>query len=1141
MSTPVNAKALTALEDAHNASRPIVAILGQSSGWQDSADPVLIAISKHLNRHAANWSDILTRQEPESPLYDWAAERFSKRIPSEPLVKTLSLPFSAVFTSSIDPGIINLLSTSGREPEPILKGRPSPSIIRSERRPPLFYLFGRAGVGEKSLDPPNTKGELAQRRLGDSVPMLNLVTQSATALGLIIIDGYAGKGDWLKAEDLLAAIASAPTCGVIWFGADPDLDDDDQDQLDDLIHRGIVLRHKSSIDHAFALLEASERIVQRDAWDDPEIISLPNDRSFVVPPQLRLVTEASGSIVDNSWTDFIRPETPEAEFNAFRSFHSANLSERSRAEGVRRGFSIPRMFEESLLTLTERAIGRHHEQDGAIILHGQSGAGKSIGLSKLITIVRSRLRTPILVYSGSRLPQALEASPFIDSMDKVGCVTLLILDFNIPPKRYDDLLFALRSGGKRVVVVGTSYRVEEQNPRYVLANSQLSKRENDALQELKVRFELTDAPNRANNENTLAKFYWTIPSSRGTIAHGLGKEANSVELELRRRGSKRRSVDVLNAVALALVDAGFPPPTRKLLADDGGSEENGHNSAAARIIDYVMVSSRLYKGVPVNLLLRAVSESPNSNGYGIDQELILELFDGHDLFRWELVGNAQSELVVSSRLQIEAELVCNRRLGSPSKEAKRIIELISRAYHADVEDSEESRYVADIVYAIGPDGPEKQRYKPCYLDIAEALTSLRTKGGVKNARIMLQESVLRRNYIRNQTEIDADQRSMILNDAMNAINSAIEITDPKGKHRTYAARRTREHLFTERAAVYGFLATDSAQRGSDAGTILSSYRAAMDAARLAAGRVLSYQPLDISLWVPIRVLKDSTELTDAQRFELISDLRSTLDLVDPTTLEPSQIETFRRQEAAAGQVLGDAKLTESALRALDEAGSTLGYYLRARSLAPTRPSTNEPVTQATIDSATGCRDYLRSIHPLISADQRCLQLLVSMEWIISTKNWLFRGLRQPIPWEQDERERILSLLSQLRQADELSFGAQYRYLEIVMTWLTSDEKLAVDMWRSLGKDTDLVDFRRVSNRHTITDALGLPNVYTGVVTRQIGDGKWSVRVQKLNREVDLVQGDFPTIELALGRTVANFAVSFNFVGPIADPIRRKGN
>ena len=110
-----------------------------------------------------------------------------------------------------------------------------------------------------------------------------------------------------------------------------------------------------------------------------------------------------------------------------------------------------------------------------------------------------------------------------------------------------------------------------------------------------------------------------------------------------------------------------------------------------------------------------------------------------------------------------------------------------------------------------------------------------------------------------------------------------------------------------------------------------------------------------------------------------------------------------------------------------------------------------------------------------------------------------------------------------------------------MTWLTSDEKLAVDMWRSLGKDTDLVDFRRVSNRHTITDALGLPNVYTGVVTRQIGDGKWSVRVQKLNREVDLVQGDFPTIELALGRTVANFAVSFNFVGPIADPIRRKGN
>jgi hypothetical protein len=45
-------------------------------------------------------------------------------------------------------------------------------------------------------------------------------------------------------------------------------------------------------------------------------------------------------------------------------------------------------------------------------------------------------------------------------------------------------------------------------------------------------------------------------------------------------------------------------------------------------------------------------------------------------------------------------------------------------------------------------------------------------------------------------------------------------------------------------------------------------------------------------------------------------------------------------------------------------------------------------------------------------------------------------------------------------------------------------------------------------------------------------------VNVLNRRVQLLSRDFSDIELAYGRTVPLFAIAFNYIGPIADPVRR---
>jgi hypothetical protein len=1123
-----------------NAGVPIVAILGQTAGWYGAeSDPVMNLALTKTGRTDGGWTDIIGRELLDSHFYEWIAERFARRVPSERLTSLADIPVSAVFTSSIDPGLPNLFSNNGREPEPVLLGSPLPAELRSLRRPPFFYLYGRAGAGTAELDPPLNRQQLSQRRLHHSSAMLLAVRESATALGLIVIDGFGEHSDWLRSEDLIAAISGAPKGGVIWFGADPVLNEDEQDAFRILIESGIVIREARPLGEAYALLRAMGEISAPEKWDEPEIISLQGKTSFVVPPRLRLVTEATASIVDNSWTGFLPPFSAPLDAAAFQSFHGAGIGARALVEGIQRGYVFRRDFQEGLESKVERALARHHEQSGAIILHGQSGVGKSIAIGQLAIYGRVKARAAVLIATGNRIPQPAEVSPFLEAVGRLASVTLLLVDANGPVQRYDELLSALRSAGHKIVVVGTSYNLQSDGGRFVPAPASLSVAEQEKLTKLSLQYRGSEGKFDANTDHALAKFYWSLPESRGGMADGLSREARYVETALRLREIKPRQQSGIGALAVALVAAGYGESYERFFATDVPEQDIKLESPAAKVIDYVMTVSRLHKAVPINLLLRTISSSVGGN-VAVDVETLRDLFDGEDLFRWQRGGKDQSELLVCSRLQIEAELVCNRRLGTPTAEANRIIELIANAYRAGTDNSEEAHFTTDIVYALGPDGPARDRYRDSYLEIARCLTTLRQRHGVLNARLMLQESTLRRAYIRSH-EIEPDDKVTVLAEATAAVNAALAAIDLSGEIRLYAAKRTRENLLTERAATYGFLATDSVQRGEDADLVWASYAAARDAARLATGRAFGYQPLDISLWVPIRVLRDSSKISDLQKAELQADIRATLDIVDVTALPPEQAILFNKQRLAAAEVLKDAALSDSAFAALAAAGSAVGYYLRARMMAPTRPQFGEIATDEDRIAAENASAYLTQNYPKISQDSRCLQLLISMEWIKATGRWLFRGFRQPLPYEPGARDDLRSLVSELKVCDAEKFPPQYRYIDAVLQWLTGDEDSALKSWRALGRDTEFLEARRVANRNIITDSAGKPIIYSGLVIKSIGPGRWSVRVEGLARVVDLQETDFSDSEISIGRTVRDFAISFNYRGPIADPFYARGH
>ena len=202
--------------------RPIVLILGQDA-WAESENGDTL-LAKALNRlgrdsHVQHgWTALLDATPVPAEFYEWLAERFERRVHHPALEVVSELPWSAVFTSALDPTLRGLLEGQGREPGVVLTESETPPAVRSRARPPLYYLFSRAGEHDPQARPPVSRRELNSRRIRHAVPLLNRVLETATTLGLIVVDGFTSGRDWFRVEDLLGIVGNAAPKQVLWFG-----------------------------------------------------------------------------------------------------------------------------------------------------------------------------------------------------------------------------------------------------------------------------------------------------------------------------------------------------------------------------------------------------------------------------------------------------------------------------------------------------------------------------------------------------------------------------------------------------------------------------------------------------------------------------------------------------------------------------------------------------------------------------------------------------------------------------------------------------------------------------------------------------------------------------------------------------------
>ena len=1118
----------------------MVLFAGQSFDLQGTAtDPVLSSLARRLgvDDGLSGWSAALLRGLSVADS-DWLAERFNRSVPSEGALAAYELPWAAVFTSSIDPNVPRRFETRGRQPEAVLAAGTFGRVPRSRSRPPIHHILGRVGESASDAASPTNVASLKRRTARHGVELLNRMAETATARGVVVIAGFDPSGDWLGIDDLLAPLSDRVGSKVVWFGA---VDTRGSAFAADMVKVGSLLLEPGSLANAIAGPGSGWTQFSASATpDEPSMVTLVSG-ILDITPAVRLRVEASAAVVDDGWTgdsDTIEPQS------AFRRFHGDLSGFRGRVEGIAHGFAFRRRFEQDLIKVVETALRRLGNSDGVVIVHGQSGTGKSIAVARLARELRLRLRLPVLVAT-TRVPAHADLDVFCSEAERAGAsATVLLCDTNEPLQRYLELASALRSRGRRLLIVGTSYRVErhfqDTAGQHVEAPTAMSDSEMTDLRALLARF-APDLPelshHGAEDGNVLAMLYRSIAEGREHIRSRVNAEARFAEQGIRQRAMLAPRPSARSQLAESLIAAGIAPETSSLFVEDESAAALGLD-AAGRLIDYVMVPGRLNCPVPLNLLMRMLTRHSNV----LELEQILHVFADLDIFRWHSSNTEGAELLISPRLQLEAELICRGRLGDVHTETQRLVELIGGVEASGVDRETERSFLMDLLQKLDRHGPRKDAYRDSYLDFAKALTRLRTERGVVEGPLMVRECIFRRQAIwaqdgKNQVNsMDEDRRLEILDEARSIVEEAFRLI---GLGTLQASKRTRQSLASERASIYGYLAVQRSRLRDTEGA-WADYLAAKTASTRAIALTGDYHAVDIALWTSSDLLEE-LEMLPERRAEVIADIYAGLDLVDVETLGADQLARYFERKAKAGDLAGDARLSFEAMAGLESFAPAAASFLIARRMAEPLETAAEPYSRVERAIAQQAAEYISGRRDRETAnDPRCARLLLRLRWAETTGQRLLSSQRGLTPGESGQVANLLTIVTGINERAGLDARNSERYLEAVLGWMSRDFHRSSEIWRALSRDSEFEDRARVVRRLVASGADGLPLRFRGRVEGVKGSRDWKVRIEGLNTTVNLLVREFSDHDLAHGRELRDFGIAFNYVGPIADPLTRSG-
>ncbi|WP_336852891.1 hypothetical protein [Pseudescherichia vulneris] len=1139
------------IKDILKKKKPLILFLGQDYASYNEEDQVLDKLNSHLDiqdKKKEGWLNVIKSQKLSSEKYEWLSERFERTARHDSIDNIFQISWSAIFTTSIDPQISKKLESRGRAPETILSKDHFARVARSRSRPPVYYLFGKSNELENNYSVPTNIIELLQRKNIHTNVLMGRISETVTSLGLLVIDGFNENRDWLPIDDVLSLLSVNPDVAILWLGKAPT----DSMFFDLMKSSGQITYDNRPLSEIIVSM-----LVNSDSLSDEQLgvieqigtdtITLNDGKYFKVPSSLRLRVESTANIIDDSWLEQLPLLTGVELEEDFRRFHGGFGGIRNQFEGIRKGYAVKRLFENTLENNCIHNLRNFGKAVGYIVVHGQSGTGKSVALARMAYALRSEFKLPIL-YAKNRIPTASDIEDFIAEAERCGALCVVVVcDANQPPDKYRDLANSLKSRGRKCLVLGTAYKIEgikKDNKNFIEADSRTTDQEVKDLSSLLHRFApslIKSLTFNHNEKNIFSLLYRHLTMGRSRIIDGIADEARYTEQVVR---IKARNIPYSNkpqyVLAKQLIELGIGNSTIALFEDEVKEHTEAGIDAAGKLIDLVMVAGRLDCPVPLNLLLRALSGTQNS----LDYVQIAYLFEELDLFRWDVADAEGHEYFVQPRLRLEAELICRRRLSERTKEIECLLQLIKSVRHSGTDRKSEISFLLDLLVKMQKEGPRKNAYQDGYLDVANVLTKLRNQHNVVDASLMLQESVFRRAAVyasdkKDNFDIKAltvEHRDLVLNEAREIVEFArSQIAERKLR----ASKKTQQSLAVEHASIYGYLAVGLARQDVSEAIVWSHYLAAKTAINTAISVANNHYPFDIALWTPVDILKYK-EFSLAHKMELTADILSIFDQADTVSFSAFSATKFEGRKLRTAMDLGFDKIEEETYLSLEQTNPSVAYYIKARSIcSKIFKESSDTVPEHLIDCVSESVSFLKNKLDVVLTDIRPLQLLIQLLWIEKTRSFIFKREKVAIPQDKQFQDEILLLVRNLNHLAGENKRNNFRLLEAVFEWVRGSAEHARELFNELSSDTEFEDFTRVTRRF-ILEGDESEKGYKGRVVRDRGDGHWTISVFDLSQDIDLLGRDFIGDDIAVGREISRFNIAFNYLGPIADPLSRYG-
>jgi len=1024
--------------------------------------------------------------------------------------------WSGVYTSRTDKAVADSLRSDWRTVTSVGATAVHPS--RSQTDLQVNYLFGGHHLPQ-GQQPAAGVLEEADSRLRALQELSRLASETVTPRGSVFIDGWQ-PGDLLVPSDLIPVLRALGPDQAHLFSAEVWADDP---YVSSLAKSGQLQLHSESLGSALKRLSESGSV----KLDGP-------DAGGRTPQHVIALGDGFVEVDIHTWNQIRRSARPvdlelltppvfsseAARYQEFRNFTGAPEGA-PRWRGIAASMNVTREFESELADKVAELLGER-DLPNPIVVSGQTATGKSVALAGLAVSLARAGDFAVLHQSRRTVrPSFDDIDMYAAWADNRGAkATVLIWDGMVHPGEYEALARQLRNRGRKVLVVGSAYVTDSDSSHLIDAPAELSADESAQLLRLLKSFSVDiAAPKAALDASFLAFLYHTLPETESALRHGLAHEMRAAEKGMqqlvRERGAEATHSDRISAMAAAFQAAGLALDDLLVEREETDSrplseQPFGERSPIQRVTTLVLVAGRHGVPVPIDLALRILGREGSQS--------IRDALHAFDIIRE--VDDDSGDYFLAARSHLEAELLAQHEIPL-EVEIEVVTEAIRnvRVLEGFTSGADEVQFVVSLLERIGPNS-RSPKYRPYFVEIAEALRDRRLEAGRPHPRLTLQESNFARGFVHWQQEAQqgsSTDRIASLEHNRDLLDEVLTDSSLRGMMRLSL---TVELASTLGAIMHEIQKDSTADRTSNLVSRLDDIlHAVLEARSIDPGNLY---PVDVLAWSTRDAILTEA-LSPQQRLDRLANAIATLESVDRGTLSEKQLAQLDRRGAELNRLLGNDDALWESLRSLEANADPAATYFLAKFEADAGPAGQRTALQRLWDGPVATQ-----------TDWRCAHLLLELTWQNVTGHRLLHGERLPIHLSKSALSSLLRLTTTLRDAD-LPDRYKLLFVQAVANFVLGNYADATNTFREVENLTRQLA-RRIHTGLVLANENGKPDVFTGRI--EWVEGRWGkVRVEELATSVWFEPRLFSaTQEFARNQQLPAFIIGFKLTrGAVAEP------